>query len=141
MIAPAPATEPTVSAVVMFSVAPLATLTTPVSIIAPPPVSERVPALTVVSLSYVLVPLKVSVPAPVLVTPPVPLSTLARVTSLLFVSNVASSAPKASRLADISRVVAFAHCKPPPLRVIFPLPKFSAAAKFISPPVMVVPPL
>jgi hypothetical protein len=49
VIAPAPATEPTVSDVAILSVAPLATLTTPVSIIAPPPVSERVPADTVVA--------------------------------------------------------------------------------------------
>ena len=87
------------------------------------------------------VPLKVKTPVPALVSPPVPLNALAKVTSLLFVSNVAPTAPIALSLFDISIVVAFAHCKPPPLSVMFPLPKLLAAAKFISPPFMVVPPL
>ncbi|MCX6051068.1 MAG: hypothetical protein NTZ60_01010 [Campylobacterales bacterium] len=86
-------------------------------------------------------PESVNVPVPDFVTPPVPESTLASVTSFAFVSKVAPFTPMAFSLAEMSVVFAVAHCKPPPLRVIFAVPRFAPSAKLTSPPFIVVPPL
>jgi hypothetical protein len=84
---------------------------------------------------------RVSVPLPVLVMPPVPVSREAKVTSLPLVSNVPPLPPIAASWPEISVVLPGAHCSPPPFSVMVPLPKLLAALKSISSPEIVVPPV
>jgi hypothetical protein len=41
----------------------------------------------------------------------------------------------------MSVVLPVAHCRPPPFSVMPPVPRLSAVAKLIRPPVIVVPPV
>jgi hypothetical protein len=77
----------------------------------------------------------VSVPAPVLVTPPVPPMAEPRVTLLPLVSTVPPAAPIAASREEMSVVLPVAHCRPPPLSVIVPVPRLLEAAKLTRPPV------
>src|SRR5262249_62419521 len=81
-----------------------------------------------------------SAPAPVLVTPPIPERVEASVTVLPLVSKVAPNAPKAARREEMSVEVPAAHCRPPPLSRIGPVPELLAALKLIKPPAIVLPP-
>jgi hypothetical protein len=58
---------------------------------------------------------------------------------LLLVSKVAPPAPSTSR-EETSSVLPAAHCRPPPFKVIGPVPKLFSAEKLIRPPEIVVPP-
>ena len=79
-------------------------------------------------------------PLPCLVRPPLPLSADAKVTVLPLVSKVPPLAPRGASLAEMSVVLPAAHCRPPPFKVIAPLPKLLAVEKLIKPPDTVVPP-
>jgi hypothetical protein len=70
----------------------------------------------------------------------VPLRPVAKVMLLPLVSKVPPPAPSGISLAEMSAVLPAAHCRPPPFSVIRPEPKLPADAKFIRPPVTVVPP-
>ncbi len=85
-------------------------------------------------------PESVSVPAPILLSPPTPESTDASVTLLPLVSNVAPPAPKAASCDEMSALLPVAHCRPPPSIVTGPVPKLLAELKLMNPPVRVVPP-
>jgi len=52
---------------------------------------------------------------------------------------VAPPAPSTSR-EETSSVLPLAHCRPPPLRVMLPVPKLLSALKLTRPPWIVVPP-
>jgi hypothetical protein len=87
-----------------------------------------------------LPPPSVSVAAPTLVSPPVPPIAPDRVTAWPLVSKVAPLLPIAASREEMSVVLPVAHCRPPPFRVIGPVPRLLPAAKLINPPVTVVPP-
>ena len=72
-------------------------------------------------------PLRISVPPPCLTSPPVPLMVEAKVTMLSLVSKVAPAAPSGASFEEMSAVLPAAHCRPPPFKVIAPVPKLSAA--------------
>jgi hypothetical protein len=75
-----------------------------------------------------------------LVSPPTPERGEASVTLLPLVSKVAPAAPKAARRGEMSVEVPAAHCSPPPLSRIAPVPKLLAALKLIKPPAIIVGP-
>jgi hypothetical protein len=70
----------------------------------------------------------------------VPVRPVAKVTLLPLVSTVPPAAPTGPSRAEMSVVLPVAHRRPPPFKVIEPVPKLLAAAKLIRPPVTVVPP-
>src|SRR4051812_4568315 len=77
---------------------------------------------------------------PVLVMPPSlapPVSAVARVTLLPLVSNVPPPVPIAASWPEMSVLVPAAHCRPPPLSAIVPVPKLLAEEKLIAPPLIV----
>jgi hypothetical protein len=88
----------------------------------------------------VSVPANTSAPAPILVTPPIPERAEASVTVLPLVSKVAPNAPKAARREEMSVEVPAAHCSPPPLSKIGPVPKLLAELKLMRPPAIMVGP-
>jgi hypothetical protein len=75
-----------------------------------------------------------SVPAPILVRPPLPESGEAIATLLPLVSKVAPPLPNAASFEEMSVEVPDAHCRPPPSSVIVPVPKLLAELKLIMPP-------
>jgi hypothetical protein len=79
-------------------------------------------------------------PSPALVSPPAPLSPLAKATVLPLVSKVPPETPRDISLDEMSVVVPAAHCRPPPFSVIDPVPKLLAAEKLTRPALIVVPP-
>ena len=83
-----------------------------------PPDSARVPAETVTAPLWVLVPDKVKVPAPTLVKAPAPESTPDRLTALL-ASTLAPPLPISTAFSSVAAPVI---TRPPPLRVIWPVP-------------------
>ena len=85
-------------------------------------------------------PASTKLPAPILVTPPIPDRAEASVTVLPLVSKVAPAAPKAARREEMSVDVPAAHCRPPPLSRIGPVPKLLAELKLTRPPAIMVPP-
>ena len=87
-----------------------------------------------------LAPVRVSVPLPALVSPPLPEIAVASTTSLPLVSNVPPLPPIAASRGERSAVLPAAHCTPPPSRVILPVPKLPSVVKLIRPSVIVVPP-
>jgi hypothetical protein len=75
-----------------------------------------------------------------LARPPLPVIAEARVTVLPLVSKMPPPAPSGASFEEMSAVLPVAHCRPPPFRVISPLPKLAAEVKLIRPPLTVVPP-
>ena len=61
-------------------------------------------------------------------------------TLLPLVSKVAPAAPSGASFEEMSAVLPAAHCRPPPFKVIAPVPKLPAELKLIRPPLTVVPP-
>ena len=90
----------------------------------------------------VLVPASVSVPRPCLAMPPAPVRPVAKVMLLPLVSKMPPAVPSTSRGdEEMSIVLPAAHCRPPPFRVIVPVPKLLNAEKLIRPALIVVPPV
>jgi hypothetical protein len=89
----------------------------------------------------VLLAVKVRTPLPALVSAPVPVTGVAKLTLLQLVSKVPPPAPSGASREEMSSVLPVAHCRPPPFKVIAPVPKLLAAMKFIRPPDTVVPPV
>ena len=103
---------------VRLKVAPLFTVTALSSPIELPPETAIVPAETVTAPLWVLVPVKVKVPAPALVKASVPDNTPDNVTESL----ASILPPPLPMVTAFERVVASAMIKLPPLRVICPEP-------------------
>jgi hypothetical protein len=76
-----------------------------------------------------------------LVTFPLPVSAVPKVTLLPLVSKPPPLPPMAARREEMSVVVPVAHCRLPPLSAIGPVPKPAAELKLIRPALTVVPPV
>jgi hypothetical protein len=75
-----------------------------------------------------------------LLSAPAPLIAWASVTVLPFVSSVPPPGPNPVMREEMSAVLPVAHCRPPPFKMMPPVPKLPAEVKLIRPPEIVVPP-